>query len=351
MVAFKHHMNKLRQTAMTLFGTLFTAIVWLLIRNIIATVTAYINNGSSIVGLNSYESQISQNIIKPEKITDRLDTVGGLREIKCNISTHVLLPLKYPHIFFSEERILSPSRGILLYGPPGTGKTMLARAIAAEANVPFISLTLADLENKYFGESSKLLAATFSLARRIQPCIIFFDEIDGMIRKRSDSDQSCVYSFKTELLTHIDGIGTSVSDSVIVIGCTNTYTNLDPAIRRRLPCAYEIGYPNVDELQEILKLTLHKNSHTLSYIDMGTIAKKLKTTCSGSDVAEAVRRASALRMKALYKSTVFIDKLEDATKVEDIVDHIPPLTMSHLLEAFRLMEMLQAIDEDEAPPP
>ena len=344
-------MNKLRQTAMTLFGTLFTAILWLLIRNIVTLASSYINNGSAILGLNSYETQISQNIIKPEKITDRLESVGGLREIKCNISTHVLLPLKYPHIFFSEERILNPSRGILLYGPPGTGKTMLARAIAAEAGVPFLSLTLADLENKYFGESSKLLAATFSLARRIQLCIVFFDEIDGMIRKRSDSDQSCVYSFKTELLTHIDGIGSSVTDSVIVIGCTNTYSNLDPAIRRRLPCAYEIGYPNIHELNEILKLNLQKIPHTLHDSDVHAIVSQLKDTCSGSDVTEAVRRSSALRMKTLYQSNVFMDKLEFATKVEDLVEHIPPLTAAYILEAFRLIDMLKPTDDDEAPPP
>ena len=114
--------------------------------------------------LNTYEVQIAQNIIKPELIAERLDDIGGLKDIKTEIRSQVLLPLKYPKIFFADVRALHPPRGLLFYGPPGTGKTMLARCIAAEAGVPFISLTLSTLENKYFGESSKLLHANIQLS-------------------------------------------------------------------------------------------------------------------------------------------------------------------------------------------
>ena len=94
----------------------------------------------------------------------------------------------------------------IIQGPPGTGKTMLARAIAGEAQVPFFALTLATLESKWHGESVKLLEAAFRLARRVQPCILFFDEIDGMIRRRSGLDDSHVYAFKTQFLMHMDGV-------------------------------------------------------------------------------------------------------------------------------------------------
>ena len=341
-------MNNVRAVARSVFATIAAAVVCLLLRHALSLAAGYAaNTGVHLLGLNSYESQISQHIVKAADITERLCSIGGLSQIKDEIATHVLLPLKYPHIFFTTEKLLSPSRGILLHGPPGTGKTMIARAIAAEAGVPFISLTLADLENKYFGESSKLLAATFSLARRIQPCIVFFDEIDGMIRKRSDTDQSCVYSFKTELLAHIDGIGARATDSVVVIGCTNTQASLDPAIRRRLPCAYEIGHPSTEELEEILRLHLASTPNDLGAASIRSIAQEVVPTCSGSDAVEAIRRASVSRVHALLKSTHFLSKLQHASSAAEVAGDIPSLTATQLRNAFSQMGLL---DEEEAAP-
>ena len=220
---------------MTIVTSLILYLTNLAVANLISMVH---DNGLGLPirkSLNSYETQIAQNIVQPAQISERLDNIGGLHAIKEAIRSQVLLPLRHSNIFFGNVKALHPPRGILLHGPPGTGKTMLARAIAAEANCPFVSLTLSNLENKFFGETSKLLNATFTLAQKLQPCVLFFDEIDGMIRTRSDSDQSCVYGFKTEFLTHMDGVNSRKSDAIIVVGCTNCADKLDPAVKRRLP--------------------------------------------------------------------------------------------------------------------
>lgn len=349
----------IKKILFTVFMTIVTTIIGILLNNVMNLLTnSMLNTTKYTKNLNIYERQIQEYIIKPESITDTLSNVGGLNEIKEDIRSNILLPLQYPHIFFSSA-LLMPTRGILLYGPPGTGKTLLARAIAHEANVPFISLALSSLENKYYGESSKLIQGAFSLARKIQPCIVFFDEIDGLLRKRTDIDQSATYGFKTELLAQIDGMSSKKNDSIFVIGTTNNISSLDAAIKRRLPKIYQVALPTYVERVDILKL---KVSEEVDFDDLLIEwLAKITPGFSGSDLSDLIHQSCSIRLKEHCKNSSFKEQLKKAKDISEL-PVLCPLKKDHIQKALAGSEKFKKIvehvikenticNEEEPPPP
>ena len=130
-------------------------------------------------------------------------------EVKNLLIQSLMLPMRQPQLF----RNATPIRNILLYGPPGTGKTMLAKCVASQMNLPFLSVSCSSLLTPYFGESeakvSKLFTRAQNLSDQNQPCVIFFDEIDAVTRKRSETEDEVTRRVKSELLRSIDGISNS----------------------------------------------------------------------------------------------------------------------------------------------
>lgn len=104
--------------------------------------------------------------------------------------------------------------GLLLHGPPGCGKTMIAQATAKESGARFLSIDVSTLTNKWYGESQKLANAMFSLARKIQPCIIFIDEIDGLLRQRDGTDHEVTSLMKSQFMQLWDGLTTDPNSMV-----------------------------------------------------------------------------------------------------------------------------------------
>ena len=155
--------------------------------------------------------------------------VGGLGLAKHDILQTIELPLRNPGLF---KNGLIQRGGILLYGPPGTGKTLLAKAIATECELNFMSVKGPEILNMYVGESEKNIRGIFEKARSHSPCVIFFDELDSLAPARgngSDSNQ-VMDRIVAQLLTEIDGVNSK--GQIFVIGATNRPDLLDPALLR-----------------------------------------------------------------------------------------------------------------------
>jgi ATPase family AAA domain-containing protein 1 len=131
-----------------------------------------------------------------------LPDIGGLEPIIASLRESIIYPLLYPNLFTSSSLIGAP-KGVLLYGPPGCGKTMLAKALAKESGATFINIAASVLTNKWYGESNKLVAGLFSLARKCQPSIIFIDEIDSFLRERAKDDHEVTGMMKAEFMTYV----------------------------------------------------------------------------------------------------------------------------------------------------
>lgn len=252
--------------------------------------------GRPLIHTNAYEDVIACNVINPDHIDVEFDSIGGLETIKQALYELVILPLRRPDLF-SHGKLLGPQKGVLLYGPPGTGKTMLAKAIAKESGAVFINVRISDLMSKWFGDAQKLVSAVFSLAYKLQPAIIFIDEVDSFLGQRRTTDHEALTNMKTEFMALWDGFTTDQNARVMVLAATNRPSELDEAILRRLPQAFEIGVPDRRERAEILKVIL-KGERVEEDIDFGRIAA-LCEGYTGSDLLELCKQAAYFPIRDL----------------------------------------------------
>ncbi|KAL1309617.1 ATPase family AAA domain-containing protein 1 isoform X2 [Arachis ipaensis] len=252
--------------------------------------------GRPLVQTNPYEDVIAGDVINPDHIDVEFDSIGGLETIKQALFELVILPLKRPDLF-SYGKLLGPQKGVLLYGPPGTGKTMLAKAIAKESGAVFINVRISNLMSKWFGDAQKLVTAVFTLANKLQPAIIFIDEVDSFLGQRRTSDHEALLNMKTEFMALWDGFTTDHNARVMVLAATNRPSELDEAILRRLPQAFEIGIPDQRERAAILKVIL-RGERVDEGIDFDYIAS-LCEGYTGSDLFDLCKKAAYLPIREL----------------------------------------------------
>lgn len=288
---------------------------------------------------NDYELMIASHIVVPSDISVNWSDIAGLDSIVQELRESVVLPVRHRDLF-SKSKLWQAPKGVLLHGPPGCGKTLIAKATAKEAGMRFINLDVAILTDKWYGESQKLASAVFSLALKIQPCIVFIDEIDSFLRSRNSNDHEATAMMKTQFMMLWDGLNTNNGSTVIVMGATNRPQDLDKAILRRMPAQFHIALPSTEQRLEILKLVLNAE-YVDKLVDLNRLAK-LTNGFSGSDLREMCRNASVLRMRQYmreYENQIPVeinassDPMSDASKNE-----LLSITMEDLLKSYDKMK-------------
>ncbi|KAL7004099.1 mitochondrial dynamin GTPase Msp1 [Cystobasidiomycetes sp. EMM_F5] len=297
--------------------------------------------------LSEHEQVLMSEVIAAEDIPSGFSDVGGLDHIVDQLRESVIYPLCVPQLFESAAGIYAAPKGVLLYGPPGCGKTLLAKALAKESGATFINLHVSTLTDKWYGESNKLVAALFSLARKLQPSIIFIDEIDSFMRERDRGDHEVSGMMKAEFMSLWDGLLTGNDTRILVLGATSWCHipvlmtdksiltidmptdrpgDIDAAFLRRMPKRFAIRLPDASQRHSILSLMLKDIP-----LDQGfSIDQVVKRTdgLSGSDLKEACRNAAMIPVREYIRDNRLAANVTALDKVKSNGVALRPLRNS-----------------------
>ncbi len=258
------------------------------------------------------------------------DEVGGLEEVKDRLKESVEWPLTKPELF--EHFGIKPPRGIVLFGAPGTGKTLLAKAIANEAQANFISIKGPELISKWVGESERAIREIFKKAKQSSPAIIFLDEFESIASMRSSNSDGSGSDVSNrvvnQLLASMDGVESL--DGVIIVAATNRPEMIDPALLRsgRFERVLHIPPPDVGAREAIF--TIHSEGMPLSKFSLKDIISGLDGF-TGADIEAVCREAALICMRAEKKKVT-------KTHFEEAIKRVRPTVTPEMLDYYQKME-------------
>lgn len=254
--------------------------------------------------------------------------VGGLDEVKKQISRRIVTPFKKPSLFAKYRR--KAGGGVLLFGPPGCGKTLLARATAGECEARFVNVPVVDVVDKYIGEAERKLSAIFADARRDTPTVLFFDELEALAGSRSGNANQSHISLVSTFLAEMDGFAHN-NEGVLILAATNMPWGVDAAFRRpgRFDRVQFVPPPDRGARAEILRL--HLSARPVSPdIDVTAIAART-TGFSGADLENLVNTAVDLAIEESLASGT--EAPVDRGHLADALAEVRPTTLEWLTTA------------------
>jgi transitional endoplasmic reticulum ATPase len=261
-----------------------------------------------------------------EKPNVRWEDVGGLSEIREFLLACVEWPTRYSNLFARAG--IRRTRGILLSGPSGTGKTLVAKALATESGLNFITVDGASLLSKWVGESEKTLRQVFKKAKQASPCYLFFDGLDTLAPVRRASDICATERLVGQFLSELDNL--TALDGVVVLGATNRIDLVDPALLRpgRFDFVLEIPLPDQRTRRDIFRVNLRRMPLAPT-VDPEELAK-CSEGLSGADIEAVCQQAAIQQMRR------FIAEHGDGSRAQSDAD-------AFVVEGRSLLEALKEV--------
>ena len=313
--------------------TIYVVIQYTLIFSLIFILTRSLILKKPLFDFSLLSGSVTEFIVN-KNIKIRFTDVIGLEPVKEQMK-------EYINYFKHRNEYLKKGckipKGLIFSGEAGTGKTLLAKALAGESNISFLSTSGSDFIESFVGAGSKKIKNLFKLARELEPCIIFIDEIDsiGKDRKKTMNRHSEYNSILNTLLSELDGF--TENNNILVIAATNLVETLDKALVRSGRFDIEVSFdkPNITERKEMFKLFMKNISlhHTVEnnleqYIN---ILAKQTAGLTGADISSIVNHAIMLYMKRLHNNDFTIMELEDkygaGATLDDLINSIADISI------------------------
>ncbi|KAJ3704524.1 hypothetical protein LUZ61_008229 [Rhynchospora tenuis] len=312
---------------------------------------AYSLEKEFLKALERSKKRIGSALGAPKVPNVKWEDVGGLEDVKKMILDTIQLPLLHKHLFSSGLRRRS---GMLFYGPPGTGKTLLAKAVATECSLHFLSVKGPELINMYIGESEKNVRDIFEKARSARPCVIFFDELDSLAPARGAAGDSggVMDRVVSQMLAEIDGLNDSSQD-IFIIGASNRPDLIDPALLRpgRFDKLVYVGVNTDPSYRERVLQALTRKFKLHEDVSLFEVAKRCPPNFTGADMYAlcadawfhaAKRKVSDQSMSSPAskdKNNLVVVEFDDFLKVLSEIS--PSLSLSELAKYQRLREKFE----------
>ena len=264
---------------------------------------------------------------------ETLDDIGNYEQTKEELREAILAPIEHKGVAGAYN--IKPTKGILLFGPPGTGKTLMMRALSNEIRARFFYVKSSSILSSAYGESSQMLSKIFTTARAHPPALLFFDELDGIARRRDASNSEGGVQLLSTLLSEMDGF--QKIEGVVIVGATNVPNLIDPSIMRPGRFDRVIYMPLPDEAGRVAIFKHYAKVYPLSSdIDYDKLAN-LTARFSGADIANICREtATKVSAEAIKHSHVLKIDVDDLIPVIKATKPSTSYAQLEEYETFRL---------------